>query len=46
MTKMESKLIAFDNRLRELEDDSKHKSSDIRKLLEEASAHNEKIIKL
>lgn len=46
MGKMEGRMIAFDNRLRELEDDSKHKGSDIRKLLEEGSAHSEKIIKL
>lgn len=43
---MEGRMIAFDNRLRELEDDSKHKGSDIKKLLEEGSSHNEKIIKL
>jgi DNA repair exonuclease SbcCD ATPase subunit len=46
MSKMEGRMIAFDNRLRELEDDSKHKTSDIKKLLEENSTHNEKIIKL
>lgn len=45
-TKMESRMISFDNRLRQLQDDTKHKASDIRKLLEEASNHNEKIIKL
>jgi 5-carboxymethyl-2-hydroxymuconate isomerase len=40
ITKMESRMVSFDLRLRELEDDSKHKTSDIHKLLEEASAHN------
>ena len=39
-------MIAFENRLRELEDDSKHKASDIRKLIEDVSSNNERIIKL
>lgn len=32
--KMETRMISFDNRLRELEDENKHKNSDIKKLLE------------
>lgn len=43
---METRMVAFDNRLKELEDENRHKGSDIRKLLEEASIHNEKITKL
>jgi len=39
-------MIVFDNRLKELEDDIRHKGSDIRKLYEEASSHNERIVKV
>jgi hypothetical protein len=30
---MEGRMIVFDNRLRELEDDSRHKAAEIKKLL-------------
>ncbi len=46
VAKMEGRMIAFDNRLRELEDDSRHKATEIKKLLEQTGIHNEKIIKL
>ena len=33
VAKMEGRMTAFDNRLRELEDDSRHKATEIKKLL-------------
>lgn len=46
VSKMETRMIAFDNRLKELEDEHKHRSSDIKKLLEDGANGNEKLIKL
>jgi hypothetical protein len=43
---METRMIAFDNRLKELEDEHKHRSSDIKKLLEDGVNSNEKLVKL
>ena len=39
-------MITFDNRLKELEDEHKHRSSDIKKLLEDSVNSNEKLFKL
>ena len=43
---METRMISFDNRLKELEDDHKHRVSDINKLMEDVVSHNERMIKL
>ena len=39
-------MIAFDNRLKELEDEHKHRTSDIRKLMDDVTLHNERLTKL
>ena len=46
VSKMETRMITFDNRLKELEDDHKHRVSDINKLMEDVVGLNERIIKL
>ena len=46
VTKMETRMITFDNRLREIEDEHKHRASDIKKLMEDVSHHNERLIKV
>lgn len=39
-------MITFDNRLKELQDQHKHRSSDIKKLLQDSVTSSEKMIKL
>jgi hypothetical protein len=46
VSKMETRMITFDNRLKELEDDHKHRVSDVKKLLEDGVGFNERLYKL
>ena len=43
---METRMITFDNRLKELEDDARHRSNQLKKVIEDVSSHNERILKL
>lgn len=46
VSKMETRMIGFDNRLKELEDEHRHRSSDIKKIIEDTVSANEKMVKL
>ena len=46
LSKSEGRIISFDNRLKELEDDYRHRGSDIRKLMEDVTLHGERLSKL
>ena len=46
VTKMETRMITFDNRLKELEDTGRHRNADIKRLFEDATNHTERITKL
>ena len=46
VSKMETRLISFDNRLKELEDDHRHKNTELKKLKEDVVEHSEGLAKL
>lgn len=46
VSRMETRMIAFDNRLKELEDNHRHTHSDLRRLLEDGVSGNERTGKL
>ena len=46
VTKMETRMITFDNRLKELEDDARHRNHELKKTSEDVSSHNERLLKL
>lgn len=44
--KMETRMIGFDNRLKELEDEQRHRASDVKRLVEDGAAYSERLVQL